>query len=93
MHEDIYNEISALDEMLTLAGIPHTFMPLFDGFQIRLYADAELTRELDDCILHSHSHGWSMGLLETFRLGGCDGWESAEEVFEGWKKMYDSANA
>ncbi len=87
--KDVFAEIKKLHEMLTEANMPHTFEPMFDGYQIRLYADRAKTQEIDDVICHSGSHGFYQGLLETYRLGDCDGHETAEEVFEGWKKMYD----
>ena len=90
--ENMLDEIKRLDEMLTDAGIPHTFSPCWDGMQIRIYADSELEHELDDCIIHSGSHGHQDGLLETFCLNGCEGWETAEDVFKGWMKMYNKAN-
>ena len=79
--------------MLTDANIPHTFQefPIFNGFQIRLYIDEAKTIELDDAVCHEGSHGFSLGLLETMRLNDCDGYETAEEVFKGWKKMYEKA--
>ena len=84
-----FTEIKKLDSMLTEAGIPHTFAPTWDGMQIRMYADSKLIHELDDAIIHSGSHGVEAGLLETYYLNDCDGWETAEQVFEGWKKMYE----
>lgn len=57
--------------------------------QIRAYADPQMTHEFDDAIIISGSHGAEAGLLETFRLNDCVGWETAEQVFEGWKKMYE----
>lgn len=90
--ENMIDEIKKLHEMLTDADIPHTFGPLYDGMQIRVYADAEMTNELDDCVIHSGSHGHQNGLLETFCLNGCEGWETAEDVFKGWTKMYNKAN-
>lgn len=86
-----FTEIEKLHSLLTDAGIPHTFTPLWGGKQIRVYADSEFTRELDDAVIHSGSHGVQAGLLETFCLNECDGWETAEQVFEGWKKMYEEA--
>jgi hypothetical protein len=92
---DKFAEIKKLHEMLTEAGIPHTFFefPLTycEGYQIRVYADEELTKELDDCICHTYSHGYSEGLLETLVLSDCEGWETAEQVFEGWIEMYQKA--
>ncbi len=87
-----FTEINKLHEMLTKAEMPHTFEPLYDGFQIRLYADETHKIELDDAIIHCGSHGHQNGLLETYALSGCDGWETAEQVFEGWLKMYRDAN-
>ena len=87
-----FEEIQKLHEKLTQANIPHTFKPLWDGLQIRLYADEAMTNELDDCVMHSGSHGFSKGLLETCCLSDCEGYETAEQVFKGWLKMYQKAN-
>lgn len=87
-----FTEINKLYNLLTEANIPHTFVPCWDGMQIRIFADYEMTNELDDCIIHSGSHGHQNGLLETFCLNDCEGWETAEQVFEGWQKMYQQAN-
>lgn len=89
---DKFGEIRKLYEMLNKANIPCTLAPLYDGWQIRIYADEEKSVELDDCVLHSGSHGWPNGLLETFCLGDCEGWETAEQVFKGWQEMYHKAN-
>ena len=86
-----FTEIEKLHSLLVKAGIPHIFAPLWDGKQIRVYADSEFTNELDDAVIHSGSHGVGAGLLETLCLNGCDGWETAEQVFKGWKKMYEKA--
>lgn len=88
MDMDKFDEIIKLHKMLVEEGIPHTFATLFDGLQIRVYADEEMENELDDCVIHSGSHGVQAGLLESYTLGSCEGWETAEQVFEGWKKMY-----
>lgn len=88
---DKFVEIRKLHKMLTEEGIPHTFEHLFDGWQIRIYADEEMTNEIDDCVCHGGSHGYANGLLETFVLNECEGWETAEQIFEGWKKMYQKA--
>lgn len=88
-------EITKLHYLLEDAGIPHTFdkhhPEVFgdDSYQIHLYADAEMKQELDDCIYHRFSYGYSKGLLETFQLNDCCGYETAEEVFKGWVKMYN----
>lgn len=89
------NEMKKLQAMLLLAHMPHTFMHMdnhlfgADALQIRLYSDNTHTCELDDVIFHRGSHGYALGLLETYRLGDCNGFETAEQVFEGWKKIFD----
>lgn len=85
---DYTTEMEKLDRLLTAAGIPHTMEPMWDGLQIRIYADEEMTNELDDAVCHSGSYGHYDGLLETNLLGDCSGWETAEDVFSGWLKMY-----
>lgn len=87
-----FEEIQKLHEMLNQANIPHTFKPLWDGLQIRLYADEAMADELDDCVMHSSSCGFSKGLLETYALNECEGYETAEQVFNGWLKMYQKTN-
>jgi hypothetical protein len=88
---DKFVEIKKLHEMLAEANIPHTLRPCWDGLQIRIYADEEMTKEIDDCVCHSGSYGNAIGLLETYRLHDCEGWETAEQVFNGWKEMYQRA--
>lgn len=88
-------EIVRLHYLLEDAGIPHTFEKLHpevfgdDAYQIHMYADTEMTKELDDCIYNSCSHGYENGFLETYRLNDCNGYETAEQVFQGWVKMYN----
>lgn len=88
-------EIVKLHYLLEDAGIPHTFekrdSELYgeNAYQIRMYSNAEMTDELDDCIYNRYSHGYAEGLLETYFLNGCRGYETAEQVFEGWAKMYN----
>jgi hypothetical protein len=86
-----FTEIEKLHDMLCKAGIPHILIPCWDGKQIRVYADEEMEEELDDCVIHSGSHGVHLGLLETFCLNECDGFETAEQVFAGWQAMYNAA--
>jgi hypothetical protein len=87
-----FTEINKLDEMLYQADLPHTFLPCWDGFQIKLYADDMKTIYLDDAVIHSGSHGQKMGLLETYHLNDCSGYETAEEVFKGWVRLHKKAN-
>ena len=89
-------EINKLHEMLVKAGIHHTFMMMdknifgTDAMQIRIYRDGTFQEELDDVVFHKYSHGYAQGLLETYKLNGCDGFETAEQVFEGWIEKFFS---
>ena len=89
-------EIIKLNKMLFKAGIPHTFTTMEKKFfgenasRIHIYRDDSLQEELDDVIFHKFSHGYAQGLLETYHLSNCNGFETAEEVFEGWMKKYFS---
>lgn len=87
-------EITKLHKMLVEAGINHTFMVMDKNYfgegalQIRIYRDGTFQEELDDAVFHKYSHGYCQGLLETYRLNSCDGFETAEQVFEGWVKKF-----
>lgn len=83
-----FTEIYKLKEMLDAEGIPNSLKPLWDGLQIKVYRDAEKLKNFDDAVIHSHSHGCEKGLLETYRLSNCDGYETAKQVFKGWKKIF-----
>lgn len=85
----MYDEILKLRNLLISEDIPHTISALWGGIQIKMYADEAKTCELDDAVCHSYSHGSGAGLLETYRLNNCEGYETADEVFKGWKKMYE----
>ena len=90
------NEMNKLHEMLLKAGINHTFIPLDENFfgagslQICIFRDSTLEEELDDVIFCKFSHGHARGLLESNRLSNCGGWETAEQVFEGWMEKFFS---
>jgi hypothetical protein len=90
------HEIEKLHEMLVKAGINHTFMAMDKNafgegaLQIRIYRNETFQEELDDVVFHKYSHGYNQGLLETYRLNECDGFETAEQVFEGWMKKFFS---
>ena len=87
-------EMNKLHEMLLEEGINHSFMAMdkniygVDAMQIRIYRDSTFQEELDDAIFHKYSHGYSEGLLETYYLNECEGYETAEDVFKGWMKKY-----
>ena len=89
-------EIAKLHEMLFNTGINHTFMTMNknifgeSAMQIRIYRDATFQEELDDVVFHKFSHGYTMGLLETYALGECEGFETAEQVFKGWMEKFFS---
>jgi len=87
-----FTEICKLDDMLCLADLPHTFSHLHDGYQIKFYADGMKTIYLDDVVIHSSSHGHEKGLLETYNLNACSGYETAEQVFKSWVRWYKKAN-
>lgn len=96
MENHRYYEIFKLNDMLSAAEIPHDLIEVNswladEGYQIRMYADAAHKNLIDDCICHSFSHGFSEGLLETYSLSNCAGYETADEVFKGWVKMYVNA--
>ena len=90
------NEMNKLHEMLLKAGINHTFMAMdkdmfgADAVQIRIYRDATFQEELDDAVFHKYSFGYAQGLLETYELSECNGFETAEQVFNGWKVKFFS---
>lgn len=81
-------EMHNLITMLAENGIPYAVNTIYDGWQIRIYSDRERLHEIDDAVWHSGSHGYLKGLLETYRLGECNGYETAEEIFEGWQRMF-----
>lgn len=87
-----FTEIHKLDDMLCQADLPHTLFPCWDGYQIKLYADDMKTIYLDDAVIHCGSCGNRMGLLETNHLNNCSGYETAKEVFKGWKRLYKKVN-
>ena len=79
-----FSEMVKLVELLKEAGISYEVVTLWDGLQTIIYKDGE---KVDDAVLHGFSHGHEEGLLETFCLGECEGYETAEQVFKGWKEM------
>ena len=89
-------EIAKLHEMLSNAGIHHTFMMMnadifgANGLQIHIYRDNTFQKELDVVVFHEFSNGHERGLLETYILGSGGGYETAEQVFEGWKEKFFS---
>ena len=85
-------EFEKLIDLLIEAGIPYKRLEDSDGMQVRIYTDESMTNELDDAAIWLNStHGSEQGLLETFRLNNCEGFETAEQVFEGWLGLYEKA--
>ena len=90
------NEMNKLHAMLLKAGIYHTFGLILadifgaNGLQIHIYRDNTFQKELDVVVFHEFSNGHERGLLETYILGSGSGYETAEQVFEGWKEKFFS---
>lgn len=80
----------ALCAKLTKYGIPYTskYSKRFHGW--RLVAYYKDNTEMDVAIIDPYSKGSHLGLLETRYLRNHRGFETAEQVFNGWKKMYRS---
>ena len=81
-----YREMVKLGTLLTINNIPHKTFYVNYGMQIVIYNEAD--NILDDAILAPHSHGCEKGLLETYHLNDCYGYETAQEVFDGWNEKY-----
>ena len=79
-----FKEFDKLVNLVEEAGWEHKINDLHGGKQIKIYNDTEGL--VDDAVIHQFSNGRQGGLLETYILGECRGWETAEEVFEGWKE-------
>lgn len=79
-------EIKELVTLLAELGLPFAFLPYLGGYQVILY-DAK-DEKLDDAVWHPYSHGYKDGLLETYVLGECEGYETALDVVDGWYRMY-----
>lgn len=80
-----FEEFDKLVKLVKDAGIPHSVNDIYDGKQIKVFnSDGSY---LDDAAIYQYSQGAEYGLLETFNLN-CDGFDEAEDIIEGWKKMY-----
>ena len=80
------DEIYKLKKLLEGAGVPHDIKDIDGGKKISIYS--KRGKLLDDAILTNHSNGREKGLLETYELGDCGGYETADEVFNGWTRRY-----
>lgn len=57
----------------------------WDGWQLILIDPDR--KEIDDAVCHGFSNGSEKGLLETYSLSDCDGYEMPLEVYLGWKNL------
>lgn len=79
-------EITKLFELCNQFGMPVEIHDVYGGVQVTLYN--EDGNYLDDAVCRIGSHGFEKGLLETYVLSDCDGYETAQEVLMGWADMY-----
>ena len=63
-----YRAIIRLHEMLETAGIPHTFVPMMDGWQIAYPVDRHDIRCVMDAVEHHGSYGHEADLIEIMGL-------------------------
>lgn len=78
-----FSEMFKLVALCSLEKIPFAFHRHFDGYQIHV--------GFDDAVLFCGSHGAERGLLECYQFGNCDGYQTADEIFKHWKKIYKKA--
>ena len=81
-----------LASMLLAANIPFEGRELWDGYQV-CYPSIE--NRVSDAVCHHFSYGHENGLLEIMGLvdeeeigDSVEGWLTAEQVFERWKKHW-----
>lgn len=79
-------EFSKLASMCIAANLKVSILPHLNGLKLVLYDNDGMF--LDNAIICNGSCGYEKGLLETYNLNECDGYETAEEVFEGWWETY-----
>lgn len=81
-----FNEFDKLVEMCKSEGWTYKVESLFDGAKLTLFDnDGD---EVDDAVIHQYSSGAELGLLETFGLGESEGFETAEQIFNGWAACF-----
>lgn len=83
-----FTEMNKLYKMCKEAGMNIRMGGVHDGRKIELF-DNMGNDLLDDAVIHGFSYGHEIGLLETYELNDCEGYETAELIFEGWKKMVE----
>lgn len=83
------NEMIKLLILIMSAGWKFNFRTVYDGYQLQLLDKNDLDFIIDDAVWHGSSHGNQEGLLETLILNDCKGYETALQVYDGWKKMME----
>lgn len=83
-------EFNKLVEMLEKQKMHYQLLSMQGGEEIVLLDD--YGQIVDSAIYSPHCHGYKEGLLESCSLGSCKGYETAEKVFKGWKKMLQKQN-
>lgn len=91
-----YKEIGRLHEMLTEAGIPHSYEKDMDGWQV-CYPEEDVKRRVVDAIEKRGSYGSDDDLLEIMGLlteeeeseDSVKGWLTADDVFHRIKEHYE----
>lgn len=79
-----YTEFNKLVKLCKEAEWAIDIHPLFDGQQVTLYKNGVV---VDDAAIHYGTHGVKMGLLETYVVNKCKGFETGSYVFQEWKKL------
>lgn len=82
------DELVKLIALLNDAKVPFKIESLWGGWKVSIYSDEEFKCQLDDCIFHQYSIGYEEGLLESYALIECGGYETANQIFTGWMKKY-----
>lgn len=83
-----FTEFSTLCNMCYAADMNIKLRALWEGMQVTLYT--RYGEFVDDAVIHPFSHGWEQGLLETYILNDCSGFETAKQIFEGWQEMLEA---
>lgn len=82
-----FTELFKLEKLCRGAGWKVEVLDTYPkGKQLILY-DGE--RRLDDVVICQGSHGANLGFLESFVLGDCGGYETAQQIFAGWKELFN----
>lgn len=81
-----FSEFDNLAEMCKSEGWAYKVEALYNGAKLTLLDNDG--NELDDAVIHKYSHGAELGLLETFSFGECEGFETAEQIFNGWTAYF-----